>query len=143
MKRLYSPSTGCTYIEGVHNEIPGDAMPITEQRFLEVIANPEPGKVRDHDAAGLPILVDPTPESGEVTERRWRDAEIVRVSWLRDRHRDEAELGIATTLEAAQFHSLLAYIQQLRDWPQATPFPNAEERPQAPAWVASQEPANA
>ena len=60
-KRFYlkeSETTGTTYLEGVH-VIPAGAVEISEDRFLSVIANAEPGKVRSHDANGLPILIDP------------------------------------------------------------------------------------
>lgn len=61
MTRYYSQSTGCCYIDGVHTQIPADAKPISEDRYRSVIANPAPGKVRSHDADGLPILIDPPP----------------------------------------------------------------------------------
>lgn len=67
-KRLYSPSTKTTYIEGYHTDIPADAIPISDARYLEVIANPSPGKVRGHDAEGLPILVDPPAPARAVVE---------------------------------------------------------------------------
>jgi hypothetical protein len=57
MERLYSKSTGCTYIRGFNSEIPDDAKPIDDDRYLAVIANPESGKIRSHDAGGLPILI--------------------------------------------------------------------------------------
>ncbi len=60
MQRLYSRQTGSTYFANRHGEgIPDDAIPIEEERYLSVIANPAPGKVRSHDAQGLPILIDP------------------------------------------------------------------------------------
>lgn len=59
MNRLYSVSTGNTYLVGFHQNIPADAVAIDEQTFLEVIADPAPGKVRDHDEEGRPILIDP------------------------------------------------------------------------------------
>lgn len=59
MQRFYSESTGCTYLSGINPVIPADARPINEQRYLEVLANPAPGKIRGHDESGLPILVDP------------------------------------------------------------------------------------
>lgn len=68
-KRFYlqeSESNGTTYIQGFH-QIPEGAVEISEQRFLAVIANPPLGKLRRHDSAGLPILVDPMPLS--VAER--------------------------------------------------------------------------
>lgn len=61
MKRFYSRSTGCTYLEGIHHEMPADAVPISEARYDEVIANPGTGKIREHDSDGLPFLVDPIP----------------------------------------------------------------------------------
>lgn len=67
--RYYSQATGCTYLDGVHDgELPADAVPITESRYLEVIANPTLGKIRSHDAEGLPILIDPPPHIPGVGE---------------------------------------------------------------------------
>lgn len=58
--RYYSRTTGTTYVDGVHDgQIPQDAVPIDDERYQQVIANPSPGKMRGHDASGLPILVDP------------------------------------------------------------------------------------
>ncbi|MBC3207929.1 hypothetical protein HU755_14095 [Pseudomonas sp. SWRI111] len=76
------------------------------------------------------------PESDAA--RAWRDAEVIRVTWLRDRHRDENEIGSDTTLTAEQYAELLAYIKALRDWPAALEFPAEESRPVVPEWVASQ-----
>lgn len=139
MQRVYSPSTGCTYLDAVHKVAPEDAIPITEERFLEVIANPEPGKVRSHDADGLPILIDPPPPTSDelaAAERLWRDAEIESVRWLRERHRDEVDSARPTTLTAEQSGELLDYVQSLRDWPLSADFPKPEYRPIAPTWVA-------
>lgn len=58
--RLYSKSTGCTYLSDVHGkDIPDDAVPISEGRYQSVIASPPAGKIRSHDADGLPVLIDP------------------------------------------------------------------------------------
>lgn len=62
MQRYYSPSTGCTYLPGVHGaQMPPDAVKISEEVYLSVIANPPAGKVRVHSAEGVPMLVDPAP----------------------------------------------------------------------------------
>lgn len=58
MSRLYSKSTGCTYLKNIHSEIPDDAVEITESLYLSVIGDPAPGKVRAHDESGLPYLID-------------------------------------------------------------------------------------
>lgn len=60
-RRFYSQSTGVTYLEGRHTVMPADAVPIDDARYESVIANPLSGKIRSHDAVGLPILVDPPP----------------------------------------------------------------------------------
>ncbi|KAB0547892.1 phage tail protein [Pseudomonas argentinensis] len=59
--RYYSKTTGTTYLSNIHSHFPDDAVPITEERYLAVIANAPAGKVRSHDDQGLPILIDPPP----------------------------------------------------------------------------------
>ena len=118
--------------------MPEDAVEISESVFLSVIARPVPGKVRAHDAAGLPLLIDPpalTAEQIAANERTWRDAEVASVVWLRDRHRDQLEISASTTLTAEQFTELLVYMQALRDWPQSPSFPDSQHRPVAPPWL--------
>lgn len=138
MDRLYSQSTGTTYIKGFHSDIPGDAVVIGEDRYQEVIANPIAGKVRSHDEGGLPVLIDPPPltlEQLAAVERQWRDREIERIKWLRERHRDEQDLGRDTTLNPEWFADLLLYMQLLRDWPLAPEFPSKSGRPAEPTWL--------
>lgn len=121
--------------------MPDDVVPITEARYWEVIASPAFGKVRDHDADGLPILIDPPTQTlDELSEfaRGWRDVQIARVNWLRERHRDQVEMGQQPTLTPEQFSELLSYVRSLRDWPQLPGFPSADSRPIEPDWVAEQ-----
>lgn len=59
MKRLYSKSTGCTYLPGLNPQIPSDAIEISEETYQQVIARPSPEKVRSHNADGIPILINP------------------------------------------------------------------------------------
>lgn len=138
MRRFYSQTTLVTYLEGLHRVMPADAQEITEERYLQVLGNPEPGKVRGHDADGLPILIDPPLEDLAIAARAWRDAQIGRVQWVRDRHRDELDLGRATTITDDQFAGLLAYMQLLRDWPLHIDFPADGSRPSPPNWIANQ-----
>jgi hypothetical protein len=72
----------------------------------------------------------------EADARVWRDGGIESVRWLRERHREEVELGVPTTLTAEQYGELLMYVQALRDWPQTEGFPAVEQRPAIPEWVA-------
>ncbi|MDU9402520.1 phage tail assembly chaperone [Pseudomonas sp. zfem004] len=68
-------------------------------------------------------------------ERAWRDGALTALVWLRDRHRDQLEIGAATTLTPEQFTELLEYMQQLRDWPQSEAFPDSSARPVPPAFL--------
>lgn len=68
-------------------------------------------------------------------ERQWRDAELSEMVWLRDRHRDQVEIGAGIALSAGQFSELLVYMQALRDWPQTENFPDANARPIAPKFL--------
>ncbi|NWD81902.1 phage tail protein [Pseudomonas reactans] len=142
MKRFYSEITGNCYLQGIHTEIPKEAVEIDEDRYLAVIANPQPGKIRAHDSDGLPILIDPPPLTGlelSSQERQWRDFELSSVMWLRERHRDQQEIGIEVALSSEQFKELLVYMQALRDWPQSQHFPDNEHRPPAPPWIVDQQ----
>ncbi|HWD30934.1 MAG TPA: hypothetical protein VG536_05075 [Pseudomonas sp.] len=77
-------------------------------------------------------------EERVIIERLWRATELGTRQWLRDRHRDELDLGRPTTLSNEQFVELLAYLQTLRDWPLAQDFPDRAKRPVAPPWIAEQ-----
>lgn len=97
----------------------------------------EPRPSQFHKWQGGAWLLDEQAQANAkaASERLWRDAQVSSVEWLRNRHRDEVEQGIQTTLSAAQYEELLAYIQALRDWPTAAGFPDAANRPVVPAWV--------
>lgn len=57
--RYYSPKTGTTYLDTLHVDIPSDVITLSDEVYSKVIANPEPGKIRSHDADGVPVLIDP------------------------------------------------------------------------------------
>ncbi|WP_317661591.1 phage tail assembly chaperone [Pseudomonas sp. KU43P] len=68
-------------------------------------------------------------------EREWRDGELVARQWLRDRHRDEQDLNIPTSISNEQFVELLEYMQALREWPNSQSFPTVAMRPISPIWL--------
>lgn len=135
----FSISTGCFYDVRIHNDIPKDAVDVTDAQFEALSIGRNTGKqIVSKD--GVLILVDPEPvvltrEQAEARERVWRNAELERVKWLRERHRDQHEIGVAPALTADQFGELLVYMQALRDWPQSELFPDSEQRPNPPSWV--------
>ncbi|MEK2607780.1 phage tail protein [Pseudomonas shirazensis] len=138
----FSISTGCFYDTRIHEDIPGDAVYVSDAQFQELSTGRNTGKQIVIQAGDL-VLVDPAPfvqtrEEEEARERMWRDQEVTRTAWLRERHRDEQDLQRETTLSAEQFVELLSYLQELRDWPQSDQFPVLEHRPVAPPWIADQ-----
>ena len=121
-------------------DVPKGAMPVTRRTFEQTLAREKgvaylsaEGKV---EFRVIDIL---NPEERAASEERaWRDAEVESVKWLRERHRDEMDLEIASTLTAEQFKELLTYLQALRDWPQSPDFPTQALRPIQPDWIAEQ-----
>ena len=122
------------------SDVPKGATPVTRRTFEQTLAREKgaaylsaEGKV---EFRVIDIL---SPEEQAASEERaWRDAEVESVKWLRERHRDEMDLEIASTLTAEQFKELLTYLQALRDWPQSPDFPTQALRPIQPGWIAEQ-----
>jgi hypothetical protein len=121
--------------------IPDDAVEITEGYRGTLLGGTRKGQVIAIDKKGFPLLRDAPPTTTlelEAAEREWRDAELAKVVWLRDRHRDQIEAKVRTTLDSDRFAQLLIFIQQLRDWPQSEAFPDIGRRPVAPAFAGTQ-----
>lgn len=138
---FYSKSTGGFYDSDLHSHIPGDRVEITTNERTDLLAGESSGKLIVADEHGVPFLMDPLPPTADdlaSAERKWRDAQLQSAMWLRERHRDQQEIGGSTTLSGDQFAELLVYMQALRDWPQSPDFPDSEHRPMAPAWIADQ-----
>lgn len=128
-------------IQGLHI-IPDGAVEVPEDLWHRLIQELDGVWVLDRGNIIKRPLPEPqvTREEREQQERAWRDGEVDRVIWLRDRHRDEVDLQRATTLKSAEFTEVLGYLQSLRDWPQSPRFPAAEHRPIAPGWINQQLP---
>ena len=82
---------------------------------------------------------DPYVLPSETLERSWRDTVIESVKWVRERHRDEIDLGGKTTITGDMFSELLTFIQELRDWPKSSEFPLEDGRPKPPVWLCSKQ----
>ncbi|MBX8522184.1 phage tail assembly chaperone [Pseudomonas cichorii] len=137
MAIFYCAETGGFYLSGMQ-PAGKDCTQITNAQHVELREANAAGKIIAADVDGFPVAVDPpglTAEQLEDRERAWRDHVLLAASGVRDRHRDQLELNLPTTLEAEQFTVLLVYIQSLRDWPQAQEFPDVLLRPTAPAWL--------
>ena len=121
-------------IKGLH-VIPDGAVRVDEKLWSQLIQETDCVWMLGADgriiALPLPVVVEDLP----LIERQWRDVEIERVRWLRERHRDELDLGKAPTITEARFFELLRFIQELRDWPTSEYFPNLAKRPLRPGWI--------
>lgn len=130
-------STGGFYDPEFNEAVPEDAVEITADVHMALLAGQGAGQVIAWGDDGYPFLADPPPPSLEeqaATERAWRDAKLAATDGDVARHRDELEEGTATTLTAEQYTVLQVYRRQLRDWPENGEFPLIDHRPVAPSW---------
>ena len=132
----FSAQTQGFYHKGLHGDaIPQDAVALTDAQYDAVMNECPVGTYITVGPDGYPVRQPCTPPPPQQTERHWRDGQINQVQWLRDRHRDELELGRPPTLDAKQFEQLLQYLQALREWPQAESFPAPAHRPAPQPWL--------
>ncbi|MGB5957706.1 phage tail assembly chaperone [Pseudomonas sp.] len=140
MTILASKSAQAFYDDAINTVIPDDAVEISPECHMALLVGESSGsRIIKWDAGDLPVLADrPPPTEAELaaSERSWRDAQLVAADPLVTRHRDERDVGGATTLTGNQYSELLSYRQGLRDWPQSELFPDVSERPLAPPWLA-------
>ncbi|TFY92804.1 phage tail protein [Pseudomonas kairouanensis] len=142
MKLFYSAVAGGFFSSQISgNNVPSDATEITSAEHVALLNGLREGRLIYLDDSGRPTLGDiPVPVGPDLSakERNWRDQVMLAAIGLRDRHRDQLEIGGATTLSSEQYSDLLVYIQALRDWPQSPYFPDTDHRPIAPAWIVDQ-----
>lgn len=146
MQFLYSPRERGIFSLDLHakDAIPDDVVEITPEQYRQIVDGVAAGgAVEMADTGHLQVVLPKPVVINEETlriqqERAWRNAEIERVKWLRERHRDELDQQLATSLDGDQFGQLLVYVQQLRDWPQSQVFPDPEHRPLVPDWISLQ-----
>ena len=74
----------------------------------------------------------PTNEQLASEARSKRDVLLNDTQWFIDRHRDQLDAGLPTTLTIAQHAALLAYRQALREVPEQEGFPAVIDWPVAP-----------
>jgi len=74
----------------------------------------------------------PTLEQLSTEARNKRDALLLDSQWLVQRHRDQLDTGIETTLTVDEYVALLQYRQDLRDIPGQIGFPTVINWPIAP-----------
>ncbi len=145
MTLFFSAETGAHYDSEIWGHpLPADAVEITAERHAELLAAVVGGDRIVADADGAPIAVAPAePDDEQLASfaRARRDRAIEAARPVIERHRDQVELGSATTLSAEAFVGVLTYVQALRDIPTQSGFPAAIQWPAVPAGITPQEPA--
>lgn len=131
----YSKQTNGFYTREIHGDnIPADAVEITQEQHAALLQGQSEGKQITADENGYPVLVDPpapTTEQLASQARADRGTKLTATNWLVERHREEQETG-ATTLTAQKYADLLAYRQALREAPQQAGFPENINWPELP-----------
>lgn len=139
MTTFYSPGVTGFFDTSIHSgeQIPADAIKVSQARRGELLRGLSLGQVIRVSSGGDLELADRPvdPDCTIMYERAWRDVAISQVSWLRDRHRDQLDIGVEATLKPEQFSELLVYMQALRDWPQSEAFPDSSARPAPPTFL--------
>lgn len=111
MKRFYSQETGCTYLEGIHHNMPSDAVELPEEIFQEVIANPAIGKMRKHKN-GLPYLVDEQIEPPSLEQIRASRAAAYRLE--SDPLKIEADYDAAIAGNEPDYKAWIAKVEEIK-----------------------------
>lgn len=131
---LFCPTTMGFYPTGLTGDAIGKDSIEVDYGEYELLAGQEL-VLNERNRPILKSSIAPTIEQLALEERAWRNAAIRSTEWLVNRHRDEVEIEIATTIPKDHYAQLLAYRQSLRDWPEARNFPSVTDRPVSPAWL--------
>jgi len=136
MNYMYSKTTNQFYIPGVHGDIPPDATVCSADVVRRVLSEIRHGFALSPAANGDPAVVEFAASLDELMEaaRLRRDAVISSTMWIVERHRDQLELGIETSISTEKYTELLTYHQALRDWPARLGWPDID-MPQSPEWL--------
>lgn len=134
---FFSAQTKGFYDPSIHGDaIPADAVGIAFQRHAELMAAQASGKIITADAEGYPVAVDPPPPSVDAmlfALRVERDKRLAAATAILDRHRNQRDFGLPTTLTDAEAIAWAAYAQALRDLPELTADPANPVWPVAPS----------
>lgn len=135
--KYYSICKGGFYDNEIHERMPSDAIEISDEKYRELLNALSNGKVVVISDGELTAVNPPPPTVIELgfDARYQRDNILKSQQWIIERHRDELEHLIATTLTAEQYTELQTYRQQLRDWPAQPGWPDIE-MPAPPDWLA-------
>lgn len=115
------------FVEGI-NEIPKDALSISEEHYEQLKNELAMGKVISYENGSLICSVDPARIGMEqaAEERSWRDIELSRVDNELNKVQDSDPKAQGTVADWRE------YRRKLRNYPEAEGFPSYTSRPESP-----------
>jgi len=143
MSQKYAHLNADRFVIGFYSDewhgdsIPAGAVAIDDEHHVELLEGQSAGKRMKLDDKGMPLLVDPAPQTVDelaASMRVQRNAALAESDWLVSRHQDESLFAASTTLTKAQAASLGAYRKALRDLPASEGFPSVA-LPAAPDFI--------
>lgn len=126
---LYSEKQSALYHTDIHNQVPTDVVPVTDDVALIIMEAPSKGlKVASVNGSIslVPHLEVLSAQDVASLEILWRNTQLkvadVEISKIQDRH----------STATGKLSDWRKYRNQLRDWPGNVNFPNIEYRPKTP-----------
>lgn len=119
-----------------NNMWPTEYKDIDDSERLNFISAPE-GKTLGMDNYGSPVFIDAvkSTEQKETEARAARDNELTSSLWVSQRYEQQVKINHSPEISENQYIELLAYHQELRDWPAQPGWPDID-MPPAPDWLA-------
>lgn len=134
MSYFFNPSTSGFYRDDIHQNIPSDAVAVTDEEHAAAFIGQSEGK-KLVVMAGKVVAVEPPPPSAEeiaANVRQQRDERLADVTWRVTRYTTQAAAGSATTDSAEAYQAVLTYMQALRDVTEQVGFPTEIVWPSLP-----------
>jgi hypothetical protein len=127
MSKYWSPSDKGFYDDEIHgDDKPGDVVEITDEEHASLLEAQSRGRIIDTGKDGKPIARDLNDKELSVGRKRARDQLLTETDWLVNRHRDEIDSDITTTLSSDQYRSLQEWRVALRNLTEHPDFPRVQ-----------------
>lgn len=138
MSMKYSPTTKGFYIEDFHVDIPVDAVSITDEEHMLLLAASNNGLTTiGMNSENKPVVID-RPQDNDLILRnttKLRDTILQSTDWLLLRNNDQITLGVIPTLTPTEITELMMYRQTLRDLPSNPAWPDKSIFPIKPSFI--------
>ena len=124
MKYFYSPVEGGFYIEGVHKNIPEDAIAITEAEYQDLLDGQSLGKQIVFKDSKVQLQTKPAPEITWTRIREIRDGKLTSTDWTQ---MPDSPMSSAAKTDWKSYRQLLRDITKAFQDPSAVVWPTAPD----------------